>query len=107
MVDGASTPRPRKKKGRDSAIEALHAFGQSFESMSNAYTASTQASMTSPQRKEVAIHAVEDDEGLSDTELVAVGKMFRDNTSMADMYMAFRRPSARTKYVQDMLHGED
>ena len=75
--------------------------------MSNAYSAGIQANLTSPQRKEAAIHAVEDDEGLSDTELVGVANKFRKDTGLADTYLALKRPSARTKFVEDMLYNDN
>lgn len=57
----------------------------------------------SPLRKKAAIKAVEDTEELSDTEMVDVVEMFRENTGVADSYLAIRKKSTRTAYLNKAL----
>lgn len=99
----------KKKRTRDTGLNALYTVSASLESVAGAYTdgPKVEASFATPQRMKAAIAAVEEDEGLSDNELMEVAELFRRNTSIADAYMAFSKPAARTTYLQRHLALSD
>lgn len=99
----ATQDRVRKRQSGTSAIFAL---SSSIDSVADAFTASMQESagiQPSPLRKKAAIKVVEDTEELSDTEMVDVVEMFRENTGVADSYLAIRKKSTRTAYLNKAL----
>lgn len=57
----------------------------------------------SPVRRTRAYQLAEDEEDLSDYELVAVMKLFSTNTEAADAYLAFKKKSVRTLWLGEML----
>ena len=96
------------KKGRQSGAAAIFALSGSIESMASSFNAaaggsSSQALLTSPQRRTHAIQAIEEDEELSDEEMVNVADLIRRNTDIADTYLALKKPSLRSAYLKKHL----
>ena len=56
--------------------------------------------LTSPQRHSAAIEKLEDDEDLSDHEQVEAISIFSRNTHIADSYLAIKKKSIRTSFIQ-------
>ena len=99
----ASQERKRKRTTGSSAIFAL---SSAIDSVAGAFTSSAQdlaGFQPSPVRKKAAIKLVEDMEELSDTEVVDVVEMFRENTGIADAYLSLRKKTTRTAYLNKAL----
>ncbi|OCB87770.1 hypothetical protein A7U60_g5093 [Sanghuangporus baumii] len=97
-----------KKKGCQSGAAAIFALSESIESVISAINTTSKASgsqpsFTSPQRKTAAIRTIEEDEGLSDTEMVEVADMIRERTDIADAYLALTKKTTRTAYLRRAL----
>ena len=67
--------------------------------------------VTTPQRRAKAIALVEEDEDMSDTEVVQVAQMFRAQPDIADTYVALKSKVTRSNYVraelEDFLNGSN
>jgi hypothetical protein len=64
---------------------------------------SSKASMDSPTRKTAAIAAIENDEGLSDTEFDDVVHMVMMSSEAETMYLAIKNPQSRTRFLNSQL----
>lgn len=62
-------------------------------------------SMLSPARKSRAIARVEEDDQLSDNEMVNAFRLFRRDTSAADTYLAIKDLHRRTRFLQGELES--
>jgi hypothetical protein len=59
--------------------------------------------VASPERRRAAIHCLEEDDDLSETEQVAAVRLFSRKTTIADSYLAIKKKSTRTRYIQSEL----
>ena len=57
----------------------------------------------SPLRRTRAYQVAEEEEGLSDHELVTVMKVFQNSTTHADAYLAFKRKAARRLWLRSIM----
>ena len=87
-----------------SGADALLSVSHAIRSMGDALTIPALGE-TTPQRRAKAIALVEDDEDMSDTEVVQVAKMFRVQPDIADTYVALKSKATRSRYVRLELDG--
>ncbi|KAL5536484.1 hypothetical protein ACEPAF_306 [Sanghuangporus sanghuang] len=100
------TPGP--KKGRQSEAAAIFALSGSIESMASSFSAaaggsSSQVPLISPQHRTHTIQAIEENEELSDEEMVNVADLIWRNTDIADTYLALKKPLLRSVYLKKHL----
>ncbi len=91
------------KKGCVSGADALLSVSQAIRSVSDAL-ATPVLGMSTPQRRAKAIAIVEEDEEMSDEEVVLVAKMFHKKPDIADTYVALKSRSIRSDYVRSELN---
>ncbi|KIJ33469.1 hypothetical protein M422DRAFT_264574 [Sphaerobolus stellatus SS14] len=105
----AATPEDPKKcrKGHTSGAHAIERMVDVVDGLTRALLAPEDKIPTalppSPTRRKQAYQLAEDEEGLSDNEMVGVMKLFARDTAAADAYLAFKRPTARTLWLRDAL----
>ena len=63
--------------------------------------------VTSPERKCQAIHAIKDDDDLSEDECIHAYQMIRKDTTFADTLLAIHKKETCTCYIQKELYGTD
>ncbi|PIL29418.1 hypothetical protein GSI_09470 [Ganoderma sinense ZZ0214-1] len=90
------------KKGRVSDADALLSVSHVICSVGDALTIPALGLMT-PQCKAKAIALVEEDEDMSETEVVQVAKMFRVQPDIADTYVALKSKATQSSYVPSEL----
>ena len=57
----------------------------------------------SPLRQTRAYQVAEEEEGLSEHELVTIMKVFQNSTTHTDAYLAFKRKAARKLWLQSVM----
>ncbi|KAG0697719.1 hypothetical protein DFH29DRAFT_1003501 [Suillus ampliporus] len=87
--------------GRGSGTDAMFSVAGAIETLADKFNES--GGLTSPQRRSAAIHCLEDDDDLSETEQVAAVRLFSCQTAIADSYLAIKKKSTRTRYIQSEL----
>jgi hypothetical protein len=98
----ASVKRPRKNHGRkESSSHAISGMASSIAQLAEAFT--SEAVIPSPQRKRAAIHAIEDDGGLSDDEMIEAFKIIRRDTTFADTLLAIQKKESRVRFIKSEL----
>jgi hypothetical protein len=81
----------------DSIETAVAALADSISKVSGAVV------MNSPARKAAAIAAIEQNEGLSDSEFDDAVELMMSNSNVANMYLAIGKDSSRTRFLQSQL----
>ncbi|KIJ39985.1 hypothetical protein M422DRAFT_257297 [Sphaerobolus stellatus SS14] len=101
------------KKGREEQFtgpDAINALAGSVASLAEAIVDSDKALGVSPSldpspvRRTKAYQCAEDEEGLSDTDLVDEAKIFGD-TKIADTYLAFKKKTVRAHWLRHKLNA--
>ncbi len=103
----ASAPKKRKSRSQATGSSAMLALSESLDAVTEAFKDSTDMPaggiLTTPQRRTAAIQAVEEDEDLSDEEMLDAVELFREKPDVADAYMAIKKSSLRTAYLKRTL----
>ncbi|KAG2125081.1 hypothetical protein DEU56DRAFT_744042 [Suillus clintonianus] len=87
--------------GRGSGTDAMFSVAGAIETLADKFNES--GGLTSPERCSAAIHCLEDDDDLSETEQVAAVHLFSRQTAIADSYLVIKKKSTRTRYIQSEL----
>ena len=87
--------------GRGSGTDAMFSVAGAIETLADKFD--EPGSVTSPERRRAAIHRLEEDDDLSETEQVAAIRLFSHRTTIADSYLAIKKKSTRTRYIQSEL----
>lgn len=91
----------RSRSGR-SGTDAMFSVAGAIEALADSFTDGP-ASLTSPQRRSSAIAQLDEDADLSENEQVQAIRLFSRHTSIADSYLAIKKKSVRTLYIQSEL----
>jgi hypothetical protein len=102
------TGNNRRKSRRVTAGEGLATVANSMEvsmqTIANSIAAAAGPGAMDPSsRKAAAISAIEDCEQLSDNEFNEVVEMIMGNNDAANMYLAIKKPTARTRFLRSQL----
>lgn len=99
---GPSESVKRSKGRKHSAIDSM---ASSVDRLAAAFA--NDGPVASPERKRQAIHAIEDDDDLSEDERIHAYQMIRKDTTFADTLLSIRKKKTRTRYIQSELYGGD
>ncbi|KAG1719539.1 uncharacterized protein EDB91DRAFT_1065513 [Suillus paluster] len=91
----------RSLSGHGSGTDAMFLVAGAIETLADKFDVS--GGLTSPERHSAAIHCLKDDTELSKTEQVAAVQLFSHQTAIADSYLAIKKKSTRTCYIQSEL----
>ncbi|KIJ44461.1 hypothetical protein M422DRAFT_252066 [Sphaerobolus stellatus SS14] len=91
----ATSPEPSSRKKRNSRKVSAH-LGSPEGDLE-----------ASPLHRTQAYQVAEEEEGLSDHELVTVMKVFQNSTTHADAYLAFKRKATRRLWLQSIMEEMD
>jgi hypothetical protein len=94
-VSRASWPNAHMGNGMD----ALFSVASAIKSLAEGFVSGSAGSTTSPQHCSAAIHRLEDDDDLSESEQVAAICLFSHHTYVADTYLAIKKKATRTQYI--------
>ncbi|OAX39376.1 hypothetical protein K503DRAFT_645862, partial [Rhizopogon vinicolor AM-OR11-026] len=107
LVSLSSRKRPtsrsirRSASGRGSGTDAIFLVAGAIETLADTFDQS--GGVTSLQRRRAAIQRLEEDDELSETEQVAAIRLFSRQTTIANSYLAIKKKSTRTRYIQSEL----
>jgi hypothetical protein len=87
--------------GRGSGTDAMFSVAGAIETLADKFDES--GGVASPERRRAAIHRLEEDDDLSETEQVAAVRLFSRKTTIADSYLAIKKKSTHTRYIQSEL----
>ena len=102
----ATSPEPSARKKRNSRASGANGIANLADTISkvSAHFGSPEGDLeASPLRCTRAYQVAEEEEGLSDHELVTVMKVFQNSTTHADAYLAFKRKGARRLWLQGVM----
>jgi alpha-glucuronidase len=104
----SKTGNDRRKSRRVTAGEGLANVADSMQiamhTLASSISQASGSKATDPSsQKAAAIEAIEDNEGLSDDEFNHVVEMIMASADIANMYLAIKRPAARTRFLQSQL----
>jgi len=94
----------RSGSGR-SGTDAMFSVAGAIESLADRFVESPNGSsnLSTPQRRSAAINLLEEDDDLSDNEQVQAIRLFSQRTAVADSYIAIKKKTTRTRYIQSEL----
>ncbi|OJA15742.1 hypothetical protein AZE42_05264 [Rhizopogon vesiculosus] len=107
LVSLTSRKRPtsrsirRSANGRDSGTDAMFLVAGAIEALADTFDQS--GGVTSLECRRAAIRRLEEDDELSETEQVAAVRLFSRQTTIANSYLAIKKKSTRTRYIQSEL----
>ena len=93
-----SSSHPKRIRGADTLLSV----SQVLRSVGDALIHPVHG-LTTPQRRAKAISIVEEEEDMSDNEVVQVAKMFCAQPDIADTYVALKSKVTRSIYVRSEL----
>lgn len=91
----------RSGSGR-SGTDAMFSVAGAISSLAESFAEDT-IILTSPQRRKAAIHKLAEDDDLSENEQVQAIRLFSRQTAVADSYLAIKKKTTRTLYIQSEL----
>ncbi|KIJ43245.1 hypothetical protein M422DRAFT_253451 [Sphaerobolus stellatus SS14] len=106
----ATSPEPSSRKKRNSRVSGASAIVSLADTIQkvSARLGSPEGDLeASPLRQTRAYQVAEEEEGLSDHELVTVMKVFQNSTTHADAYLAFKRKAVRRLWLQSIMEEMD
>lgn len=97
--------RSRGHDRKQSSSQVMAGMVSSLDRLANVWACDT--TITSPQRKSAAIHAIEDDGDLSEHETIKAFRIIRRDTAFADTLLAIRNKESRTRFIKSELYDTD
>ena len=91
----------KTKKGRVSMSSALFDLSSSIMSAAEKLCDDGPggALLTTPQRHTAAVWAIEEEEDLSDEEMLDAVELIRERVDVADVYLTIKKKERRTQYL--------
>lgn len=101
--ESASRPLKGRRHTRnaDAAVDVAEAIR--FLSNSMKPTNAPNGPPSTPERRQAAIHLMEDDGEFSEDEEVLAIQLFTRDSASADSYLGIRKKSTRTKFIRSQL----
>ncbi|KIJ30883.1 hypothetical protein M422DRAFT_267492 [Sphaerobolus stellatus SS14] len=93
----------KKRNSRVSGANAIITLANTIHKVSAQFGSPEGDLDASPLRRTRAYQVAEEEEGLSDHELVTVMKVFQNSTTHADAYLAFKCKAARKLWLQSVM----
>jgi hypothetical protein len=88
-----------------SGTDAMFSVAGAIESLADQFVESPSGSsnLSTPQRRSAAINLLEEDDDLSDNEQVQAIRLFSQCTAVANSYIAIKKKTTHTCYIQSEL----
>jgi hypothetical protein len=112
MTPSASVSRAKRRQSNSQSVsrsasgrsgtDAMFSVAGAISSLAESFTEDPSI-LTSPQRRKAAIQLLDEDDDLSENEQVQAIRLFSRQTAIADSYLAIKKKTTRTLYIQSEL----